>query len=250
MAAATSRKMLGTTKSPLRCDNSQGHDPRRYPLSNKKRTPCACGCGSLASPGCRYVYTHHLRPENPTKRFWEKVDRRGPDECWEWTASVKPNGYGQFSVVRDGKWLKSYAHRYSYELIVGPIPEGLQLDHLCRNKACVNPNHLEPVTNRENQIRGNGVGGLNFRKTHCKHGHEFTPENTYIRPAGTRECRACMRRMAAEERATFRLRKPQSERCKNGHDLTDEANIYISPRGLWRCRACGRENAARKRATG
>ena len=63
-------------------------------------------------------------PRIRLKRFWEKVDRRGPDECWEWTASVKPNGYGQFSVVRDGKWLKSYAHRYGYELIVGPIPEG------------------------------------------------------------------------------------------------------------------------------
>lgn len=118
-------------------------------------------------------------------RFWSKVDRRGPDECWPWLASTSW-GYGEFSL--GGKLRK--AHRVAYEDQVGPIPAGLTIDHLCRNESCVNPRHLEPVTMRENTMRGTGPTATNARKTVCKRGHPYTPENTY-RSAKGRECRVC-----------------------------------------------------------
>lgn len=108
------------------------------------------------------------------------------DGCWEWLGAKQPSGYGK--MYWDYKTL--LAHRVVYELVRGPIPEGLQLDHLCRNPSCVNPSHLEAVTARENVLRSDSTAGRNGRKTHCKRGHEFTPANTYIRPRG-RECRAC-----------------------------------------------------------
>lgn len=126
-------------------------------------------------------------------RFWEKVERS--DTCWLWTAALSPSGYGAFQtgerVVR--------AHRFAYELVVGPIPDGLQIDHLCRVRRCVNPEHLEPVTQAENLRRGTAataVAAYWAAQTHCKRGHEFTPENTY-RGTGRRVCRACCRLRAS-----------------------------------------------------
>lgn len=106
--------------------------------------------------------------------------------CWVWTAAQMSRGYGAIRVA--GKVL--LAHRVSYELYVGPIPEGLTIDHLCRNPSCVNPAHLEAVTQGENVRRGKSPIAANARKTHCKRGHEFTPENTYVETHG-RKCRAC-----------------------------------------------------------
>lgn len=120
-----------------------------------------------------------------SQRFWMKV-AIVPSGCWEWTAGLWGGGYGRFVV--DGRHVQ--AHRWAYESLVGPIPVNLQLDHLCRNRRCVNPNHLEPVSNRENGIRGIGIASRALA-THCKHGHEFTEENTNIRPNGTRRCRRC-----------------------------------------------------------
>jgi hypothetical protein len=129
-------------------------------------------------------------------RFWSKVDKTGAPyfglgSCWEWTAQRTPNGYGRFWPGSAGV----LAHRWAYEALVGLIPEGLQLDHLCRNRGCCNPAHLEPVTNAENQRRGFGPPGLHARATHCKRGHEFTEENTYRRPSRShvRECLTCLR---------------------------------------------------------
>ena len=123
------------------------------------------------------------------ERFWAKVDRRDEDECWPWTGYVTA-GYGRFYPTRR-KGVK--AHRYAYELLIGPIPAGLHLDHLCRNKLCMNPQHLEPVTLVENVMRGEGVTVQNAQKTHCLRGHEFTPENTRITPQGWRQCKVCRR---------------------------------------------------------
>jgi len=130
------------------------------------------------------------------QRFWAKV-RKG-DICWNWTAAKMPAGYGLFGV---GRRRPEYAHRFSYELAFGPIPQGMVIDHLCRNTSCVNPDHLEVVTHRENSLRGNGSPALNARKTHCIHGHEFTPENTYRYPHGGRKCRTCIARQQKMGRA-------------------------------------------------
>lgn len=130
-------------------------------------------------------------------RFWSKVDKDGASGCWLWTATKVSDGYGQFLLTVDGVQRGRPAHRHAYELLVGPIPDGHQLDHLCRVRACVNPDHLEPVTQRENVLRGEGLAAINARKTHCKNGHEFTDENTrrYVGPNGAprRACRACHR---------------------------------------------------------
>ena len=118
-------------------------------------------------------------------RFWAKVDTTG--DCWEWQAARTHDGYGVFTApVRK----KVRAHRFAYEILVGPIPAGLEIDHLCRVRHCVNPAHLEAVTRQEHWRRGESFAAQNARKTHCKHGHEFTPENTYHYRTG-RECRAC-----------------------------------------------------------
>jgi HNH endonuclease len=119
-------------------------------------------------------------------RFWSKV-QRSESGCWEWTAA-KTVGYGRFA----DKGRTLLAHRVAYELLIGPIPEGLQIDHLCRNPSCVNPAHLEPVTSRENLLRGVGEPARNAAKTHCPQGHEYSPENTYAY-RGMRMCVECRR---------------------------------------------------------
>jgi hypothetical protein len=107
--------------------------------------------------------------------------------CWNWMRYKDRYGYGALGV--NGKYLK--AHRFIYENTKGPIKDNLPLDHLCRNHACVNPNHLEPVTQRINLLRGNSIQAQNARKTHCKNGHEFSKENTYRLTKGGRVCRTC-----------------------------------------------------------
>jgi hypothetical protein len=116
-----------------------------------------------------------------------------PDGCWLWPGHLTTFGYGQVSDPKDRTKL-TYAHRRSYEMLVGPIPVGMHIDHLCRNPSCINPKHLEPVTPRINKIRGVGSCAQNARKTHCQNGHPFSPENTLrIRnPGGPgRRCKEC-----------------------------------------------------------
>ncbi len=129
------------------------------------------------------------------ERFWSKVNKNGPlwngTPCWEWQGTRYHDEYGQFSI--GGR--KVRAHRFSYEYFKGPIPEGLEPDHLCRNHACVNPRHLETVSRSVNLRRGIGPALAALRqtaKTHCPHGHEYTESNTYGWN-GWRHCRACRR---------------------------------------------------------
>lgn len=114
--------------------------------------------------------------------------------CIEWLAGTNGVGYGQLRVQIDGTNRHYYAHRWSYEYHVGPIPDGMHIDHLCRNTRCVNPDHLEPVTPRVNNLRGASSPAANRRKTHCHKGHELSGSNLYITPSsGYRHCRECAR---------------------------------------------------------
>lgn len=131
----------------------------------------------------------------PEPRFWRKVEKT--PGCWLWRGTTNPRGYGMFRPYV-GQARK--AHRYAYELLVGPVPDGTELDHLCRNPRCVNPAHLEPVTHRENMLRGENPAARAARATHCRHGHAYDEANTQVTPTGERRCRACNRARAAANR--------------------------------------------------
>lgn len=124
----------------------------------------------------------------PEQRFWSKVDKT--DSCWLWTGALHDLGYARFQS--DGK--RVYAHRYSYELVNGSIPDGLTIDHLCRVRHCVNPDHLEAVTHRENLRRSAfQVTSINASKTHCPRGHRYSGRDK----RGWRECRQCQKARAS-----------------------------------------------------
>lgn len=128
---------------------------------------------------------------NIESRFWTKV---APLEtisgCWNWMGAKDQKGYGQ---IRDESGRTVRAYRWAYEHLVDAIPDGLQIDHLCRNRGCVNPAHLEPVTARVNILRGNGLTAQEARRTHCPRGHPYSGDNLHMRPNGSRRCRACHR---------------------------------------------------------
>lgn len=232
--------------------------------------------GPLTQGLCRKHYTRSRRHGDPLyvhpasrrgpaeERFWRHVDKNGttpahrPElgQCWLWTGA-KDSGYGRFN---DGE-RPVQAHRFSYELHVEAIPDGLDIDHLCHpgdwscpwdtcpHHSCVNPAHLEPVPRGVNTLRGATPSSANAAKTHCQNGHEFTEENTYIKTGPTgrpmRVCRACRRKPREEW-----LTKPKGSKthCVNGHEYTPE-NTWIAPgSGSKYCRACQRARAERKKA--
>jgi hypothetical protein len=137
-------------------------------------------------------------------RFWSKVDKDGPTlkpelgPCWLWTASCQPTGYGQ--IQRGVPRTMALAHIVSYELNVGPVPNGHELHHLCENEPCVNPAHLRPVTRAEHVHLSDTAAAINARKTHCPWGHAYAGLNLSIR-GGQRRCRRCDRERQRERRA-------------------------------------------------
>lgn len=202
------------------------------------------------------------------KRFWAKV--LVTDSCWLWQAAKYSNGYGAFGVTSRRIRL---AHRYAYERLVGPIPEGLQLDHLCRVRSCVRPEHLEPVTAAVNVQRATKRGNQDV----CKRGHSLSGENLYVSPKGIRGCRSCRSAHAARSRADVaadpaqlaerrqkdaacarekRRRKRgadlavpngQKTHCRQGHPYV-EGSFYVPPSGGRKCRECGRQASRRAHA--
>jgi HNH endonuclease len=170
---------------------------------NLPRHPCEiCGspvhgrsrwCGSTCR--MRSWRAHRAMPkQSEAERFWKKVEKTSADGCWEWTASRNRAGYGQFQ--RSSR-IPRLAHLYAYELIVGPVPPKHDLHHVCENRGCCNPAHLEPLTRKEHMEI--------HLATRCRRGHAYTEGNTYVRPSGGRECRICM-----AERQRNRRRKEGS----------------------------------------
>lgn len=133
----------------------------------------------------------HGPPQDRFNRHWRLNESSG---CWEWTGCLSSTGYGSFGPGINGKKGKTAsAHRWSYEHHKGSIPPGLELDHLCRNRKCVNPEHLEAVTRKTNTLRGESMAGRHAKQTACIHGHPFNEANTYRPPRGGRMCRTCIR---------------------------------------------------------
>jgi hypothetical protein len=143
-------------------------------------------------------------------RFWSKVDVV-PGNCWEWTASrTATGGYGQVRINE----ISLRAHRVAYALLIGDTP--LELDHLCRNRLCVNPDHLEPVTRRENWERGQNNAAMNARKTHCKHGHELSGDNLRIKRYSGKTERLCLTCYRAGYQARVLRRSEERRQRKAG----------------------------------
>lgn len=157
--------------------------------------------------------------KSSVERFWSKINVNGPmprpdtraaslGPCWLWAGAPDRDGYGRFFVgTIDGRKVETPAHRFSYELLVGPIPEGLLPDHLCRNTGCPNPEHLEPVTPLVNLLRGDTIIARQVAVTECPRSHPYDAANTYLRPSGARLCRTCRRerwRAAASAKARKR----------------------------------------------
>ena len=170
---------------------------------------CECGCGQATPPArqtdskkgwilgqpIRFIQFHHHRMLRPERRIDQVIRLKAKikaveNGCLIWRGNITPSGYGVFWTTTG----TNGAHRIAYELLRGEIPDGLTLDHLCRNRACVNPDHLEPVTIRENLRRApTALSTINAAKTHCKRGHPFDEQNTYVFGDRFRQCKACAR---------------------------------------------------------
>lgn len=139
--------------------------------------------------------------------------------CHIWLRSLNRDGYGKMKFAGG-----TLAHRAAYVLVRGPIPEGLTIDHLCRVTCCVNPDHMEAVSIRENTLRGTSPIAAEARATHCKRGHEFTAANTYVNSFGSRVCRACRRLRRAEQRRTG-LDMPAAARDDSAVELAPDKRM-------------------------
>ena len=143
----------------------------------------------FCSPACYQEYFRETA-KTPLERFEESYIPEPNSGCWLWLGCLDGKNYGILGINRRNV----YAHRFSYTLKYGAIPADKELDHLCRNTFCCNPDHVEPVTHRENMLRSPiTIGGRHTRRTHCPSGHEYSEENTYRSPGGHRFCKECRR---------------------------------------------------------
>jgi hypothetical protein len=188
-------------------------------------------------------------------RVWTRIIGDLATHCWVWTAAKSSRGYGEIKLGG----VQSSPYRVVYEWLVGTIPYGLVLDHLCQNRLCVNPAHMEPVTPGENTLRGQSPQALNRLKTHCPQGHPYDEANTiYLPDSAGRRCRICRDGYYAEHREHLRALKnaeyaaralakgkitlpapAKRTHCKRGHKYTPE-NTYITLQGHRQCRECNR----------
>lgn len=178
-------------------------------------------------------------------KFWTKVDRSG--SCWLWVGPLKKDGYG--IAAFDGRTRQ--VHRVAYELAVGSIPAKFTVDHLCRVRNCVRPEHLELVNGAENTRRAQEANGTGQYATHCPQGHPYDEVNTYVDKRGFRYCKTCQRQRTREWRerrrgGPARPYGPAVTACPQGHPY-DEANTGRRADGRRRCRACDAERARRQR---
>lgn len=177
----------------------QAKTPKRRPEGRLFATPeiptSVADPASSAGQLALFASLTDLALESLPERLRTRIAVDPATGCWEWHGRRDADGYGRFG--------SRGAHRVIFELACGPVPAGLQLDHVCRHRPCVNPDHLEPVTARENTRRGESFAGVNSRKVRCDHGHAYSEENTY-RWRGRRDCRACIRRRVAEYAARKR----------------------------------------------
>lgn len=182
------------------------------PRPHSSRGLCQPHYDEARKKGTHTDYPLVRPPKDPAERFFEKVDVTGP--CWEWRGGVNEQGYGCFYAGPGAPKKDMYAHRWCWEHLVGPIPDGLTLDHLCRNTICVNPDHLEPVTNSENVRR------RMFKRTWCASGRHLLEETATVRPTGKRYCAECGRERTrayyeahAEERRAYARARSQAIRA-------------------------------------
>lgn len=232
---------------------------------------CQCGCGGrtnlanltnrrfghIKGQPVRFIFHHQHGGAlgSTTERFWKKVDKT--DSCWIWTASTS-KGHGRFVLQWKPTMVLVQAHRFAWEEINGKIPDGLVLDHLCRNRACVRPDHLEAVTNRENILRGMAPSILISKSGLCTRGHVKSGDNLSIRTYKSGKtlnvCRACdtmnRRRRLGRDESIPAGQLPKQSACKRGHPFDEKNTHYqLTTTGTSqrRCRKCCAIQVAEKR---
>jgi hypothetical protein len=188
-----------------------------------------------------------LTPEQASK-FWSRVDASG--DCWEWTGSKLPTGYGRFSLRKSHA---PYAHRVVWHVLIGPLDPDTEIDHRCFNTSCVNPDHLEPVTRIENLRRARWSGGkMRAARTHCPKGHPYDEENTSWTRDRRRQCKACGRLKAKVKWLRKKGDRPgrgewrrEITHCPQGHPYSEENTHFYPPgKGGRQCKTCNRARSA------